>query len=132
PAPHPPPRRRPAAGGAAIAARRAARRGSIRFHSFRSRRSSRSWPLLPAQDIHRAEDGDDDALHRRDEIVEGRIVTAVLDHMAGMADRRAVTPEGEPDIGLRDPQRHMADIHGYLAGMAGDTAAVAARQQTIS
>ena len=85
-----------------------------------------------AGDLQGSEDGDDDPLHGGDEVVEDGIVAAILDHVAGMADGGAVAAEGLADIGLRDPQRHMTDIHGDLPDMAGHPAPVAADEHAVA
>jgi hypothetical protein len=60
----------------------------------------------------------------RDEFVNRRIVTAILDHMPGMADRRTVAAEGAGDLIKRYLESDVADIHGDLPDMAERAAPV--------
>jgi hypothetical protein len=54
----------------------------------------------------------DRPLDGRDEFVERRIVTPILDDVTGMADRRAVTTEGAGDLIKRDLK---ATLQTYMA-----------------
>src|SRR5215471_2482873 len=78
-------------------------------------------------DLRCREDRGDNPFDGGDEIVEGEVVAPVLDHVAGVADGRAVAAESLADILQRNPERNVADIHGNLADVAERTAAIAAK-----
>ena len=62
-----------------------------------------------------------DLLEHSDDAIELGVVAHVLDQMAGVQDRRAVSTKTEPDLAHGHAQRNMSNVHRDLA-YPGDVA----------